>query len=76
MEPVTKKLKLEPCEDWSVGEEFSGDSQDFLEFSKVYTCEGAKYIRARQAIKLSAPLEVEEVRIVQEEFQACVANIK
>ena len=76
MEPVTKKIKLEPCEDWSVGEEFSEDSQDFLEFSDVYTVRGCNYIRARQAIKLSAPLEVEEVRIVQEEFQACVANFR
>ena len=76
MEPVTKKIKLEPCEDWSVEEDSSEYSEDLLEFSETFQVDSVKYIRARQSINLPAPVAIEEVRIVQEEFQACLLNIQ
>ena len=76
MEPVPKKVKLETCEDWTEEEDPVENFEDLLEFSEVFQISRVNHIRARQSINLIAPISIEEVRIVQEEFAACISNIK
>ena len=76
MEPVPKKIKLEICENWTEEEDPVDNCEDLLELSDLFQINGVNHVRARQAIDLIAPISIEEVRIVQEEFAACISNIK